>query len=55
MQGANCTSGAIWGQYLAQGHFDTQLNLARGSWDSNQQPDDVLYSLAELLPTASML
>ena len=27
-------------QYLAQGHFDTQLSSAWGSWDLNQQPSD---------------
>ena len=37
-------------QYHAQGHFDMQLNPARGSWDSNQQTDDLLYLLAELQP-----
>ena len=30
-QGANCTSGAIFGvQYLAQGYFDMQLSSALG-------------------------
>ena len=39
---------------FAQGHFDTQLNPAQGSWDSNQQPDDLFYLLAELqLPQIS--
>ena len=37
-------------QYLAQGHFDTQLNPARRSRDWNQQPDDLPYLLAELQP-----
>ena len=37
MQGASCSSGAIWGSVSCSRMLQ---HAARGSWDSNQQPSN---------------